>query len=83
MSFTESLARNLFVFVAAARRQIGGIRQHPYRDLLMRMESIGYAAFLLKKFGEKGAELTAQACSPVFTAENVIFQPTKTLGTNQ
>ena len=44
------------------------------RDLLSRMEILGYNAFALKSSGEKGSRLTAESCSPNFTAENVLFE---------
>jgi len=44
------------------------------KDLLSRMETLGYNAFALKSSGEKGMRLTAESCSPTFTAENVLFE---------
>lgn len=44
------------------------------RELLANMESIGYAAWTLTSAGTLGSRLTASACDPQFTAENVVFE---------
>ncbi len=45
------------------------------KDLLVHMESLGYSAYSLKVDGVRGDRLTAAACHPDFTAENVLFEP--------
>lgn len=46
-------------------------------DLLSRMESLGYMAWLLKSSGETSNRLTAATCAPDFTAQNVLFEQRK------